>query len=217
MAEDIESVADAPVDSVADEAPAGEPEAGQQAQAPESIVGDAPAQEGGQEAGQEAERPDGKQESEDYKFEATEEFNVPQENLDSFAAACREAGLTKAQAEAVLNWHKGFASDVAKAQAQRESQTVKAWQDEILADAEFGGKNWKATVADARKALAHFDTDGRLRAFLKAAKADYHPDVVRVIARVGRAMGEDRLITKGSGGADSRPLEERMWPNMPKI
>lgn len=214
MAEEttMESVADAPLDSIADEAPA---EASEQAQASQEGVSaeqSAPAESNAPEVQQDAEK---QAEPEDYKLEASEDFAVPQENLDSFTQACKQAGLSKQQAEAMLAWHKGFAGDVQKMQAQQEAQQIKAWQDEILKDPEIGGSHWKAAVADSRRALNAFDTDGKLRTLLKQMHADYHPDVVRVIARVGRAMGEDRFIgSRGESSGKERPLEERMWPNM---
>ena len=213
MAEDavMESVADTPVESIADDAPV---EASEQAQAAPETEGaskDAQASEGAPEGQQDAQKP---AEPEDYSFEPSEDFQVPQENLDSFAKACKEAGLSKKQAEAMLAWHKGFAGDVQKLQQQQEAAQVKAWQDEILKDPEIGGTHWKAAVADSRKALNAFDTDGKLRTLLKQMHADYHPDVVRVIARVGRAMGEDKFISSKGSGNDVRALEDRMWPNM---
>lgn len=215
MAEDtsIESVADAPMDSIADDAPAEGAETAQDAPAGDGAQDSASAGEKPAEGQQSAEKQDA---VEDYKLEASEDFNVPQENLDSFTAACKAAKLSKQQAEAMLAWHKGFAGDVAKLQAQQETAQIKQWQDEILKDPEIGGSHWKAAVADSRKALNAFDTDGKLRTLLKQMHADYHPDVVRVIARVGRAMGEDRFIGShgASSGKDNRPLEERMWPNM---
>ena len=214
MAEEttMESVADSPVESIADEAPVEGAETAQDAQAGESGATVASASDGASEGQQDAEK---QAETEDYKLEASDDFNVPQENLDSFTAACKAAKLTKAQAEAMLAWHKGFASDVSKLQAQQESAQVRQWQDEILRDPEIGGSHWKAAVADSRKALNAFDTDGKLRTLLKQMHADYHPDVVRVIARVGRAMGEDKFIgSRGESSGKERPLEERMWPNM---
>lgn len=208
----MESVADAPLDSIADNAP--ETGAEQAQDAPECAGAEqsAPAEAGAPESQQVAEK---QEEPEDYKLEASEDFAVPQENLDSFTQACKEAKLTKAQAEAMLAWHKGFAGEVQKMQAQQESQQIKAWQDEILADPEIGGSHWKAAVADSRRALNAFDADGKLRTLLKQMHADYHPDVVRVIARVGRAMGEDKIIgSRGESSGKERPLEERMWPNM---
>ena len=214
MAEEVamESVADAPMDSIADEAPVEGAKTAQDAQEGAGAEQSAPAESNAPEGRQDAEK---QAESEDYTFEPTEDFQVPKENLDSFTQACKDAKLTKAQAEAMLNWHKSFASDVSKLQAQQESAQIRQWQDEILKDPEIGGSHWKAAVADSRKALNAFDTDGKLRTLLKSMHADYHPDVVRVIARVGRAMGEDKFIgSRGESSGKERPLEERMWPNM---
>lgn len=186
----------------------------------EGAEGAPEAAEGGSEAGQEAEatpQSEGILEKEDASWDLSdaEEFGVPEENRKSFEAACKKAGLTKDQAAAVYGWHREYAGAAQKAVQQQEAATVRAWQDEIAADPEIGGAHWKQTVADARKALDAFDDDGSLRRLLRQMKADYHPAVVRTIARVGRAMAEDRIITGGSGkGHDSRPLEERLWKPM---
>ena len=214
MAEEttMESVADAPVESIADDAPVEGAEQAQDAQEGAGAEQSAPAGESAPEGQQNAEK---QEEPEDYKLEAGEDFQVPAENLSAFEKVCKEQHLTKAQAQALLDWHKGFAGDVAQLQEQQQTQQIKAWQDEILKDPEIGGSRWKAAVADSRKALNAFDADGKLRTLLKQMHADYHPDVVRVIARVGRAMGEDKFIgSRGESSGKERPLEERMWPNM---
>ena len=207
----MESVADTPVESIADDAPVEASESAQDAQEGAGAEQSAQAGEGAPEGQQDAQKQDA---PEDYSFEPTDDFQVPKENLDSFTQACKEAHLTKAQAEAMLNWHKSFAGDVSKLQEQQQTAQIQAWQKEILQDPEIGGQHWKAAVADSRKALNAFDADGRLRTLLKQMHADYHPDVVRVIARVGRAMGEDKFVTSKGSGTDVRALEDRMWPNM---
>lgn len=211
MAEEMESIADeAPVESIADESVEASEQA-QDARDGEQAQTAAPAAEGAPEGQQDAQK---EAEPEDYSFEPTDDFQVPKENLNSFAKACKDAKLTKQQAEALLGWHKQFAGDVQKFQAQQQEQQIKAWQSEILQDSEFGGQQWKATVADSRKALAAFDSDGSLRRLLRDAHVDYHPAVVRCIARVGRAMGEDKFISSKGRGNPSVPLEDRLWPDM---
>lgn len=213
MAEEMESIAEeAPVESIADETPNEGAEQAQDAKEAEqaqttTAQDESKAVEGQQDAQKEAE-------PEDYAFAPTDDFAVPQENLDSFTKACKDAGLSKTQAEALLSWHKQFAGDVAKLQSQQQEQQIKAWQTEILQDKDFGGTAWKATVADSRKALAHFDPDGQLRQLLRDSHVDYHPAVVRVIARVGRAMGEDKFISSKGRGNANVPLEDRLWPDM---
>ena len=139
---------------------------------------------------------------------------MPEENLKSFSAACREAGLSKEQAEKILGWHKGQYRETQAIAAQQEQQVLEGWQREILADADFGGRNYKATVADARRAFQAFDPDGELRAMLRDSKYQFHPTVVRAVARVGRAMGEHGFVGRNGEGTEDKPLEERMYPNM---
>ena len=209
----LESVAEEAMDSIADDAPEAPEEGAEQAQEGQQAPAEGEAKPEGEspaEGQQDAQKP----EPEDYVLEAGEGFNVPAENLKSFQDVCKKAGLTKAQAEAVLGWHREFDGAVQKLNAQSESATLQAWQKQILDDPEIGGSNWKAAVADSRRALAHFDTDGSLRALLKQTHADYNPAVVRCIARIGRAMREDQFVTSKGGGNDVRALEDRMWPNM---
>ena len=212
MAEEtqLESVAEEAMDSIADEAPEEAPAEGADSAPKEAPETPAEGAETAPEGQQDAQKPA----PEDYTLEAGEGFNVPADNLQSFTAACKKAGLTKAQAEAMLSWHRDFAGDVQKLQTQQESATLKTWQEQILKDEEIGGANWKAAVADSRRALAHFDTDGSLRALLKQTHADYNPAVVRCIARIGRAMREDNFVTSKGGGTNAKALEDRMWPDM---
>ena len=214
MAEDqqLESVAEEAMDSIADEEPEAPAEGAEQAQEGQQAPAESEAQAEGEkpaEGQQAAEKPA----PEDYTLEAGEGFNVPADNLKSFTEACKAAGLTKAQAEAMLSWHRGFAGDVQKLQAQQESAMLAGWQKQIMEDPEIGGAQWKATVADCRRALAWADTDGSLRKLLKETHADFNPSVIKSIARIGRAMREDRFIT-GKGGGSAKALEDRMWPDM---
>lgn len=178
---------------------------------PEGIADEGP---GAPEKNAETEGQAEKQEPEDYELAASEDFPIPEENLKSFSAACREAGLTRAQAERILGWHKGQYQETQAFAAQQEKQVLDGWNREILADRDFGGRNYKATVADARRALQAFDPDGELRAFLRESRYQFNPTVIRAAARVGRMMGEHGLVAQNGEGKEEKPLEERMYPNM---
>ena len=178
---------------------------------PEGIADEGP---GAPEKNAETEGQAEKQEPEDYELAASEDFPMPEENLKSFSAACREAGLTRAQAERILGWHNGQYQETQAFAAQQEKQVLDGWNREILADRDFGGRNYKATVADARRALQAFDPDGELRAFLRESRYQFNPTVIRAAARVGRMMGEHGLVAQNGEGKEEKPLEERMYPNM---
>lgn len=149
----------------------------------------------------------------DWRITAPEDFKLPDENLASFTAAAKKAGLSKEQAEAMLGWHREFHNEVTKAQSQLAANTLKGWREEIARDAEFGGANLKATVASARRALAEFDEDGAVRKLLRDTGQQENPAVIRLVARVGRAMGEHKFVG-GRGGGKKTPLAERMYPKM---
>lgn len=151
-----------------------------------------------------------------YELAAPEGFDVPTENLKSFSDLCNEIGATKEQAEKLLQWHKAQHEQNTAYAAQQEEQVLQGWSKEIMADPEFGGSNWRGTLADARRALDKFDVDGSLREFLRETKFQHHPQVIRVVARVGRAMGEHGFVgSNGEGGQGDSELArlKRQYPS----
>lgn len=195
--------------SAEEQAASAEPEQ-EDAREPEKQEGIAeePAGENEAESGNEKENADP-----DYELPVSEDFPMPEENLRSFTDACRKAGLTREQAEAVLNWHKGQYREDIVWREQQEKQARAAWSKDILEDRDFGGANYKATVADARRALGVIDPGGELRLLLRDTQGQYHPAVVRALARAGRMMGEHAFVGQnGEGGSRTeKPLWERMY------
>lgn len=179
-------------------------------------IAEEPAKDGGESAGAEGAQDKTKapKESEPYELTAPEDFPLPEENLKSFTARARELGLTKEQAEGMLKWHQEYDASVGKFMQQNEANVLQAWGKEIGADKEFGGANMKTTIADARKALDAFDTDGSLRALLRETKYQFNPAIIRAVARVGKAMGEHGFVNQNGTGKTDIPLEERMYPDM---
>lgn len=149
-----------------------------------------------------------------YELAAPEDFPLPEANLKSFSEACNRLGLTREQAEGMLGWHREFHNAVTGEAQQNAARVMDDWQREMQADRDFGGARLKATVAEARKALAVFDPDGGLRALLRESGYQHHPEVIRAVARIGRAMGEHDFIGANGAGKADVPLEERLYRNM---
>ena len=206
---------------IADPVAPGEADGGNDAQegiadAPKTEgIADEPGTQGAEDQGKSQGGKDGAKEPEPYELTAPEDFPVPEENLKSFTTRARELGLTKEQAEGMLKWHQEYDASVGKIMEQNERSTLAAWGKEIGQDKDFGGANMKTTIADARRALEAFDTDGSLRALLRDTQYQYNPAIIRAVARVGRAMGEHGFVGQnGNAGRASVPLEERMYPDM---
>lgn len=168
----------------------------------------------GGESGKAAPAGEGKDAPAPYELAAPADFPLPEANLKSFSEACHKLGLTREQAEGMLHWHRDFHTAVSGEAQAAEARVLDGWQKEMQADRDFGGARMKATVAEARKALAAFDPDGSLRSLLRESNYQYNPAVIRAIARIGRAMGEHDFIGAGGGGKADVPLEERLYRNM---
>ncbi|MCD7712731.1 MAG: hypothetical protein LUJ25_08545 [Firmicutes bacterium] len=151
---------------------------------------------------------------ETYTLEMSDDEGLPllKQQLESFTGTCRELGLSKNQAEQVLAWQKDRLRE-AEVETRRNTEMVmREWNTEIRNDSEFGGIRYTRTIADARAALQTFDPDGSLRQLLKDTYGEYHPDVIRFAARVGRAISEHKFV-EGSAGPEPKqtPLAERFY------
>lgn len=152
-------------------------------------------------------------ESAAYTLTAPEGYPISEGALKGLNEVCKSANLNEDQAKAVMAYMQGnYTSFVAQQQEAMQAQ-AKTWIGEFQADKEFGGDKFNASVADAQRALATFDKSGTVSKMLKETGYGNNPDVLRIFARVGRALGEDKLAGKG-GGAEQKPLEDRMYPNM---
>jgi len=151
---------------------------------------------------------------EQYILEMGDNEGLPllKQQLESFTGTCRELGLSKSQAEQILAWQKDRLRET-ETETQRNTEMVmREWNTEIRNDREFGGIRYTRTIADARAALATFDPDGSLRQLLKDTYGEYHPDVIRFAARVGRAISEHKFV-EGNAGPEPKqaPLAERFY------
>ena len=159
--------------------------------------------------GNNAETPEPEKARPEYTLTPPEGYPLQDAALQEFTGVCQTAGLDKAQAEAVMAYMAGNYA----AWQDNQLQTRKAWDKEIRADKEFGGDRYAISVAEAKKALARFDEGYALRRMLRETGYGDNPEVLRILARVGAALGDDTLVGSGGGGA-ARPLEERIYPNM---
>lgn len=73
--------------------------------------------------------------------------------------------------------------------AQRFADTVKGWGDQIAADKELGNAENQAV---ARKLIEDFGTP-ELKGLLESSGMGNHPEIVRFVIKVGKALSEDAV------------------------
>lgn len=134
---------------------------------------------------------------EKYEFKAPEGQTYDPQVLEEFSAAAKNANLTQDAAQKLIE--KMAPAIAARQQAQIES-IQKTWADTSSADKEFGGEKFEENLAVARKALSTFATP-EFRKLLGDTGLQHHPEMLRTLYRVGKAISEDGYVTNSAGPA----------------
>lgn len=141
---------------------------------------------------------------EKYDFKAPEGTEYDPEVLEAFKGAAKEANLPQDAAQKLIE---KMAPALVARQVDQVQAIHKEWLDASSSDKEFGGENLRENLGVAKRALDMFDpapagTDGKpgttpLRTLLDETGLGNHPEVIRLLYRAGKAIGEDRFV----GGA----------------
>lgn len=112
----------------------------------------------------------------------------------TFSELARKAGLSQADAQASLD--KLVTAQQAQLQADLKSQ-VDSWGEALNADPDLGGANLLTkTMPAVQKALTAFDKSGKVAELLQNGLG-VHPDVVRMLSEIGKAVGEHADLVTG--------------------
>lgn len=135
--------------------------------------------------------------------------------LDGFKATAAKVGLDSAKAQTVFDNFVAFQQAQTKSVNESFAKQDAAWAAELKADPLLGGSKWDATRADIGRVAQHFKAGPALK-LLESAGLGNHPELVRFVASVGRALREDSIAgTRQSGGAGERqPFGDVAYPTM---
>ena len=152
---------------------------------------------------------------EKYDFKAPEGLTLDQAGIDAFTPVAKELGLSNEQAQKLVDLYGSRMSEQFKAiQTQQAEAFVKqqeSWMAEFKADKDFGGERLDASLQQAEGAWKHFATQPEIEAIHKAGLANY-PPLVKILARVGKEMGEGSFHQGGAVPVSDKA--KRMFPNM---
>jgi hypothetical protein len=161
---------------------------------------------------------------ETYDFVAPEGYEVNdhiQAQLDTFSVTAKEAGLSQEQYQTVVHGEiervQGLTTEMASAYDAR----INAWADITKADPVLGGEDLAKNLGQAKSAMDKFGTP-ELRKLFESPAPDNpeglgignHPEVIRLLHRVGGMLSEDDLIGGGDEAADPTDGLKRMYPSM---
>jgi hypothetical protein len=126
--------------------------------------------------------------------------------LDGIAANAKAQGLSQEEAQAYLDQQ----SNNLKSYVENRS---KQWEEQVKADSELGGDGLNQNVELARRVADRFGSD-QLKTELNRSGFGNHPELVRLLSRIGKAMSEDQLVMPNSqGGQAKQSMEDKFYGN----
>jgi hypothetical protein len=145
-------------------------------------------------------------------FTLPDGVEVDSETLNEARALLGEMKLPQEQAQRLVDFYAGKIRQFGASQMESWVKLNEKWVGDFKADKEIGGERMQETVAAATRAMDRFGTPG-LREALITTGAGNHPEVIRFVARVGRATTEDRfVVAAGASAGGARSAAEVLYP-----
>lgn len=152
---------------------------------------------------------------EDGKYNLTmpEGIELDTSLLDGISPTLKELNLSHGNAQALVDKFIETQKSKAEAQTKAWGETVAGWQETAKKDPEIGGAKWDDTVRASTSAVRRFGTPA-LTEYLEASGAGNHPEIIRLMAKVGSMIAEDSpAISENPGGKGADDNSARMYPN----
>ncbi len=143
------------------------------------------------------------------EFTAPEGTELGETVMSEFKAAAKELNLSQDAAQAMLD--KVMPS--MKQSYETQIETAKTtWAEASTADSEFGGEQLNQNVATAKRALDTYGSEN-LRGLLNETGLGNHPEVIRMLWKVGQTLNEDGVVPGVPAKAVEMDTAKRLFPN----
>lgn len=155
---------------------------------------------------------------EEYDFSKVlpEGMELDKGMADAMAPVFKDMGLTQAQANKMVAAYAEAVNAHAKAQAEEIGNIMKSWVTKAKDDAEIGKAAWTESVRQANAVLKKFGTPELVQEVMVGQGVGNHPEVIRIFARIGKALSDDVLTTgEQTDTSKDEPAESRWYKTTP--
>jgi hypothetical protein len=143
----------------------------------------------------------------EYTFALPEGMELDTKASEQFTEIAKDLKLPADGAQKLVDLY----AKQMQAQQEVHAETVKGWAEAVKTDKELGGDNLPATNAAASKVMSTFATPA-LKEYLNATGLGNHPELVRFVAKIGKALSEDTFVRGGNTTSATDPAKA-MYPN----
>ena len=142
-------------------------------------------------------------------FELPENFDMNEETLGEYHTFAKENNLTQEQAQRGVD----MVAQMKKAEMNQWVEQQKSWVDDAKSDTEFGGDKFDQSISVAVKARDSFGTS-EFNEMLDTSGLGNHPEMIRFLNRVGKAISEDSVVVGGTSTTGNQTREAVLYPSM---
>lgn len=153
---------------------------------------------------------------EKYELKIPEGSPVDQARVEKISAFAKEKGLSNEQAQMIVERESDAVTEVLKNQDAQYQQTKASWREASLKDPEIAGDEakLKESVMLVDAVMNKYGSQA-LRDALNATGLGNHPELMRLVVKIGREMGPAKLIMPGSHPeGPPKPTAHRVWGYM---
>ena len=151
--------------------------------------------------------------------ETYEDFTLPEgmerdaEGLEVFGSIAKELNLSQDQAQKLIDVQAEVVQRQADAAWQVWADKQNEWALEVRNDKEFGGDNLPGSKAAAKAFVMKFGGEEALE-ILRLTGASNHPKVFGALARAGKELAEDEIVSGSQGGDGAVSRAKVLFPDM---
>ena len=148
---------------------------------------------------------------ETYEFKNLPEGMEVDEGLaEGITPVFRELGLNQEQADKLVGAYAAEMQRQAEASVDAVRELVTGWVNTAKADKEIGHANWQGSIDAANAVIREFGTPELVSDVMVGQGMGNHPEMIRMLARIGKAIGDDSLVTgKATDTGEASP--EAVW------
>ena len=161
----------------------------------------------GEDDGDEANIPD----EYDFTEAMPEGMEMDQGLAEAVSPVFKELGLTQDQAVTLTKAYAEHIQAAADQQAQQINDMVSGWVETAKADKEIGHAAWKESVDYANKVIREFGTPELVNDVLVQQAMGNHPEMIRLLSRIGKAISDDSLVTGTATDTGDAAPREALW------
>ncbi len=146
------------------------------------------------------------------------DLTIPKDSLlddkrkDAISAFAKAEGLSNKAAQAMLQREHDTLKANVDSNATALDEREKAWLAEIQADKEVGGDRFKESAALVGAMFKKYGNE-ELNKFLESSKLGNEPHLFKMMSKLGRLTGDDKLVQGGNQPPKTKSVTETMYDN----